>query len=127
MAVPQPSDGTSVSRPPETSVLAVVSLVAGILGLIGAFFAPLLASIVAVICGHIARSRIRQNPAQLSGDGLALVGLILGYAGIALSVIGVLFLGAMFGIGVRFLYDIWQQMDTSGGWSEGLSAIQWFV
>jgi len=133
MAVPQPPSappGTpAAGGPPETSVLAVVSLVAGILGLVGAFVAPLLASIVAIVCGHLARSRIARDRTQLTGDGLALVGLILGYTGIALSLIGVIIWGAMFGVGIRILYDIWQQIqgDMSGGWSEGLSAILWFV
>jgi Domain of unknown function (DUF4190) len=132
MVVPQPSEtppgGTSVPHPPETSLLAVVSLVAGILGLVGAFIAPLLASIVAIVCGHIARSRIARDRAQLTGDGLAIVGLVLGYTGIALSLIGVIFWGAMFGVGLRILYDIWQQIQSdTGGWSEGLSVIRWFV
>ena len=60
----------------QTVGVAIASLVLGILGLI--LIGPL-GSIPAVICGHIALSRIKKNPDALAGDGLALTGLILGY------------------------------------------------
>ncbi len=63
---------------------AVASLVLGILGM---FLIGPLGSIPAVICGHVAKSRIRQNPGGLDGDGLALAGLILGYVQIGLMVV----------------------------------------
>jgi Domain of unknown function (DUF4190)/DUF1707 SHOCT-like domain len=56
------------SRP--TSGLAIASLVCAILSL----------SIPAVICGHMARTRIRETGE--GGDGLAIAGLVLGYLGI---------------------------------------------
>ena len=65
---------TSVTR---TSTLAVVSLVCGILCWIAL---PFVAGIVAVACGHAARSEIRRAAAgTIEGDGLALAGLILGW------------------------------------------------
>lgn len=64
---------------PQTSTAAVLSLVFGILGLF--FFG----SIVAVICGHIARSNIRNSDGTLTGDGLAVAGLITGYIGLLLA------------------------------------------
>ena len=135
MAVPQPSSPAPEGPPPppgqrpETSLLAIISLVAGILGVFGAFVAPVLASIVAIVTGHIARGRIAREPERLTGDGVALVGLILGYIGIAMSVLTLLFLGGMFAIGIRMMYEIWQQLEsgTSGGWTESLSLIQLFV
>lgn len=66
---------------PTQSVLAIVSLIAGILGLF--FFG----SLVAVICGHIARSNIRASQGTQTGDGMALAGLILGYLGLGLTVL----------------------------------------
>ncbi len=63
---------------------ALASLVLGILGLV--LIGPL-GSIPAVICGHVALSRIKKNPDALDGDGLALAGLILGYVQIGLMVI----------------------------------------
>ena len=38
------------------------------------------------IFGHVARSQIRKSAGQLKGSGMALAGLILGYAGIAFLV-----------------------------------------
>ena len=81
---------------PQTSTLAIISLVLGILGWV---MLPLLASIGAIITGHMARAEIRRSQGQISGDGLAIGGLVLGYLQIALLVIGVimlfLFLGGL--------------------------------
>lgn len=57
----------------ETSVMAIVSLVSGILGWT---LLPWLGSIVAVITGHMARKEVRSNPDTIEGDGMALAGLI---------------------------------------------------
>ncbi|MGH9530458.1 MAG: DUF4190 domain-containing protein, partial [Terriglobales bacterium] len=62
---------------PETSGLAIGSLIAGIFSL----FFP--AAIAAIVMGHIARSNIRKSAGRLAGSGVALAGLILGYLGIA--------------------------------------------
>lgn len=68
---------------------ALASLVLGILGLV--LIGPL-GSIPAVICGHVALSRIKKNPAALAGDGLAFAGLILGYVQIGATAILLLIL-----------------------------------
>src|SRR5690606_3422961 len=52
--------------------------------------APVVAALVAVVCGHLARSEIRREPDRLDGDGLAVARLVLGYANLALAAIGVL-------------------------------------
>ncbi|MGM7665942.1 DUF4190 domain-containing protein [Microbacterium sp. A93] len=78
----------ATARP--TSGLAVASLVTGIGGIVLSFaFVTLLASIVAVITGHMALKQLRQNPA-LGGRGLAITGLILGYIGAVILAITVL-------------------------------------
>ena len=70
----------------KTSPLAIWSLVLGCLGIvlllvcIGPFFA-----IPAVICGHMAHSRIKRSAGTLSGEGMALGGLITGYISLGLS------------------------------------------
>ncbi|MGC4030584.1 MAG: DUF4190 domain-containing protein [Tepidisphaeraceae bacterium] len=70
-----------------TNGYAIASLICGICGLIGFCCCPaIVASILAVVFGHLARGQIRQG--RGSGDQLALVGLILGYVGIALMVLG---------------------------------------
>lgn len=84
----------------ETSPLAIASLVSGILGWT---LLPWLGSIVAIITGHMARSEIRANPATKDGDGLALAGLIMGWAMIALSILTILVIMLFFGGLLAFL------------------------
>ncbi|ABC33489.1 conserved hypothetical protein [Hahella chejuensis KCTC 2396] len=59
----------------HTSGLAVTSF---IFSLIGLFF---FGSLVAIICGHIALHKIRASAGVLTGAGLAITGLVLGYLG----------------------------------------------
>ncbi|MEO8747430.1 MAG: DUF4190 domain-containing protein [Rhodanobacter sp.] len=96
------SEQLSPYRPAaSTSALAVVSLVFGILGWC---VLPFVGAIVAIICGHLARSEIRNsNPEQRQqGDGMALAGLVLGYVQLAFGIllmflfIAVLFFGFTF-------------------------------
>ncbi|MBN2162840.1 MAG: DUF4190 domain-containing protein [Pontiellaceae bacterium] len=63
---------------------ATASLVLGILSFL---FFGLLAAIPAVICGHVAQSKIRKSPDSLTGEGKALTGLIMGYMVIGFSVL----------------------------------------
>ncbi len=70
-----------------TNSLAVVSLVCGIAAWLGI---PILGSIAAVVTGHLARGQLRARPGAESGEGLALAGLILGYANLALGCIAVI-------------------------------------
>jgi hypothetical protein len=89
---------------PRTSSLAIVSLIFGILAYI---FLPGIGALVAVICGHSARSEIRRAPpGTVEGDGLALAGLILGWIQficgiIALGFLILLALGAIAFAGFR--------------------------
>lgn len=62
----------------RTSGLAIASLVFSLVGPIGC--------ILAVICGHIALRKIRKE-AEVQGRGLALAGLIIGYAVLGLSIV----------------------------------------
>jgi len=68
---------------PKTSTLAVWSLVLGILSL-PCF--SIFSAIPAVICGHMALSRISYSGGSLAGKGLAIAGLATGYVGIALAI-----------------------------------------
>ena len=66
-----------MSLPPrQTSAMAVVSLIMGILGWTAL---PFIGSVAAIITGHLARAEIRRRPLELEGDGMALAGLILGW------------------------------------------------
>ncbi len=73
------------------SPLAVWSLVLGILAIISC--GPI-SGIPAIICGHMARSKIKMEPDAWTGDGMALAGLIMGYFSVILFfllvVIGIL-------------------------------------
>lgn len=83
-----------------TNPLAVVSLVFGILTWC---LLPFVGALVAVVCGHLARSEIRRAPPQ-AGDGMALAGLVLGYVHLAVCVLGVLvMLGALL-VGVHLFW-----------------------
>lgn len=86
----QPYSGIT---PPQTSGLAITSLVLGCFGCLG------VTAIGAVICGHIALSNIGKSAGRLTGSGMAIAGLVMGYlfalilgvsflAGLALPVFG---------------------------------------
>lgn len=72
-------------QPPKTSVLAIFSLVTGIVGLCCAGL--LLPSIAAVVLGSMARKEIAGSGGTKRGSGLALAGLILGAIGIVLGIV----------------------------------------
>ncbi|OGT57112.1 MAG: hypothetical protein A3E01_13610 [Gammaproteobacteria bacterium RIFCSPHIGHO2_12_FULL_63_22] len=78
----------------RTSNLAIVSLVSGILGWT---ILPWVASIVAIVTGHMARAEIRRSAGTMEGDGLAVAGLVLGYAMVVISFIGLMLVILFFG------------------------------
>lgn len=63
----------------------MASLILGIL-----VFCTGFSAIPAVICGHIALSQINNSEGHLKGSGLATAGLIMGYIGIAIAVVGLI-------------------------------------
>jgi hypothetical protein len=65
----------------RTERFAITSLVLGIISLILCFLGPLFA-IPAIICGHVAKSKIKKNSDALTGNGMALAGRITGYVSI---------------------------------------------
>ncbi len=71
---------------PPTSTLAIVSLVAGICGFT---IFPFLGSIVAVITGPMAKKEILNSRGALGGEGLAKAGIIMGWIGIGLGILGI--------------------------------------
>ena len=83
-------------QPRQTSVLAIISLVAGLCGWLPL---PIIGSLVAIVTGHLARAEIRREPGRFEGDGLAVAGLVLGYLallfGLVVGAIVLLFFGGM--------------------------------
>jgi ABC-type Fe3+-siderophore transport system permease subunit len=71
----------------RTSPLAIASLILSFFSLFPVF------GILAVVLGHLARSRIRKSGGRWKGDEMALVGLCLGYTFLAAFVL--LFLVAL--------------------------------
>lgn len=65
------------------SGMAVTSLVLGITSLLFS----LLTAIPAIVCGHVAKARIRRDPEGFGGNGMATAGLILGYLHVGLVLI----------------------------------------
>jgi hypothetical protein len=69
---------------PKDSSLAIVSMIFGIASYI---ILPGIGAIVAIICGHIAKSQIDSSRGMIKGGGMATAGLILGYIQIGIGVI----------------------------------------
>ena len=76
---------TGAPYTPPSSTMAIVSLIAGLLGLT---ILPTIGSIIALITGYMAKNEIRASGGALGGDGMATAGTILGWIGVALTVIG---------------------------------------
>ncbi len=88
------------ARPPmatpvaKTNGFAIASLACGL----GQFMFGPLATIPAIVFGHIARSQIKRTGEQ--GAGLALAGLILGWAAVILA-IAVIIIGVTVSVGMH--------------------------
>lgn len=95
-------------RPPnigiqQTSGFATASIIFGILSYLGLVIVG--APIVAIICGHIALSRIKHSGGRVVGRGLAIAGLVLGYVALTIGVGILLFLLGIVGLGAKMESD----------------------
>ncbi len=78
-----------------TSTTAILSLVFGI---ICWFALPFVGAIVAIVCGHVACGEIRRAPpGTIEGEGMAVAGLVLGYAHLALIAMIIMLIFGIFG------------------------------
>lgn len=80
----QQNSSTPVVLP--TSTLAIVSLIAGILGFVGF---PILGTAVALFTGYSARKETRAVPPTHSGDGMATAGIVMGWVQVGFIVLGI--------------------------------------
>jgi hypothetical protein len=70
-----------VGVPATTSAKAIASLVLSLVYACG------LGSLAAVVLGHLARGEIRRSGGRIGGTGLATAGLVLGYLGLAITLV----------------------------------------
>jgi len=86
----------------HTSETAIASLICALLGW---SVLPVLGAVLAVILGHAAQSDIRDSDGTVGGDGLAALGLALGYANLGLAALAIIVVTvlALLGIAIPIL------------------------
>lgn len=95
---------------PKTNTLAILSLVCGI----GQMMLWPLSTIPAIVLGHVARRQIRRS--RENGAGLALAGLILGWIGAAVLILGI--------VAVILLFAVYSSRAVGGGGGGAGSSIR---
>ena len=93
---PPPYPSADVVAAARTNGFAVASLVCSL----AVFFFCGVSSILAIVFGHIARRQIKKSGER--GAGMALAGLIIGYATLALAIVG---FGALIAFGIFASHD----------------------
>src|SRR2546430_12645696 len=76
---PLSAQAMSAPATPRMAPLAIVSVVLGVLSFL---CIPIIPVIPAIVCGHVAWSKINKSGGALQGKGIAIVGLIVGYLAI---------------------------------------------
>src|SRR5437763_11614355 len=89
---PRSAQAASGAAAPRMAPMAIVSVVLAVLS-----FAciPIFPVIPAIVCGHVAWSKINKSGGALQGKGIAIVGLIVGYLAIPWAILQVWFLAGM--------------------------------
>jgi len=90
--LPLPHQPAPAPAATHTEPLAIWSLVLSILSWFGCLF---LTVIPAIICGHVARSRIKKSNGALTGMNMAIAALIIGYLEIPFGIAGGIMLADM--------------------------------
>lgn len=89
---PMPQGQPMYAPVPPTNTLAIISMIAAIVGL----FTFAILSLAGVIMGHIALNQIKKRAE--GGRGMAITGLILGYVGIAFWILFLIIAVAALGL-----------------------------
>ena len=96
---PNESSGDEVRGHSPVANLALYSLVLS--------FIPLIGSIAAVVCGHMALREIQQSHSELEGRNLAMAGLVIGYLGLLVILV----------FGVYYVSSGVVAMPSGSGWT----------
>ena len=86
--MPYPGMPPTAYRSPGTSGFAIASLVLSLVGGCG------IGSVLAIVFGNRAKREIRESRGQLTGEGMATAGIIVGWVGLVGMVLYVLFIFA---------------------------------
>ena len=71
---------------PPTSGMAIISLISSVAGMT---ILPTIGSVIGLVLGYIARRQIVESRGAVGGSGLAQAGIIVGWIGIAMSLVGI--------------------------------------
>ena len=71
----------------RTNGLAIASLVSGLL------FITAIGAVLAIVFGHLALGQVKRSQGWQTGGGMAVAGLALGYAGVAVFVLALVVSG----------------------------------
>lgn len=101
-APPVASYGYGAYPPKKTNGLAIASLILSIVGFV--WILPFLGGLIGAIMGHFALSQIKNTGEN--GRGMALAGIIVGWAGVAVIIafVGLLVLAGVFSSGASGRY-----------------------
>jgi len=98
----EPVEKVPPTQPTQTKkqecTLAIASVICGGLS----FFFGIFTAIPAVICGHMALSELKRNPGKYdsSAKTMSVVGLVLGYVFIGITVLGILVFVVIFVVAI---------------------------
>ena len=103
--------------PPPNSGKAIAAMVLGIVGIVGLCFygLGLVAAILAVVFGFLARSEVKRSQGALGGAGMAMAGLVTGFVGIGLFVLGLVVFVLFFVVGNTVQSSFESSQTTVGG------------
>lgn len=85
---PNPTDFPHI----ETSRIEGTAIGSLVLGIVGLLLCGIILEPIAIILGFQARRKIRASNGALKGEGLAAAGIVLGFIGTALAIIGIVIL-----------------------------------
>ena len=91
----QPTPPVPSSIPAPLSRIAPLAVVSVVLAVLSFACIPIFPVIPAIVCGHVAWSKISKSGGALRGKGIAIVGLIVDYLAIPWAVLQVWFLVGM--------------------------------